>query len=144
MNKKSMLYKTLHKALHMKRPHNSVGTHEFTDWLVSAVPERLWELVFLDDCGNIHVDARLDVSHRTLFVAHVDTVHKGTGSNSVKKGKTKWMADGSQLGADDGAGCAMLMHLLEHEVPGYYIFTQGEECGGIGATFIATEFSEFL
>ena len=144
MNKKSMLYKTLHKALHMKRPHNSVGTHEFTDWLVSAVPERLWELVFLDDCGNIHVDARLDVSHRTLFVAHVDTVHKGTGSNNVKKFKAKWMADGSQLGADDGAGCAILMHLLEHEVPGYYIFTQGEECGGIGATFVATEFSEFL
>ena len=38
----------------------------------------------------------------------------------------------------------MLMHLLYAHVPGYYIFTQGEERGGIGAKFLADHSPELL
>ena len=38
----------------------------------------------------------------------------------------------------------MLMHLLHAGVPGYYIFSQGEECGGIGARHIATHDQDLL
>jgi hypothetical protein len=55
-----------------------------------------------------------------------------------------WYADGACLGADDGAGCAMLMHMLHAHVPGYYIFTQGEERGGIGAKYLADHSPELL
>lgn len=37
------------------------------------------------------------------------------------------------LGADDGAGLAVMLNLLQRGVLGGYCFTTGEECGGIGA-----------
>jgi hypothetical protein len=37
----------------------------------------------------------------------------------------------------------MLMHLLHAGVDAYYLFTQGEECGGIGAKFVGQQ-REFL
>ncbi len=142
MNKKSILYKTLARALSLKRPHGGATVAGFTQWLVSRLPD-LAE-VFTDAAGNVHIDMRSSDDHRTLFVAHVDTVHKDEGANKFRKTQYKWYADGSQLGADDGAGCAMLMHLMHSGVPGYYIFTQGEERGGIGAKHISKTYANLL
>lgn len=142
MNKKSILYKTLARALSLKRPHGGATVAGFTQWLVARLPD-LAE-VFTDAAGNVHIDMRSSDDHRTLFVAHVDTVHKDEGANKFRKTQYKWYADGSQLGADDGAGCAMLMHLMHSGVPGYYIFTQGEERGGIGAKHIANTYADLL
>ena len=135
MNYKSILIATLQRALSVKRPDKSVSTAAFTQWLQDHLPEGLPSSY--DGAGNLHVDARLDPKHRTLFVAHVDTVHRDEGKNKIDKTAERLSADGAALGADDGAGCAMLMHLLHAGVPGYYVFTQGEECGGIGAKFLA-------
>ena len=137
-----MLMTTLQRALSVKRPHAGAGVAAFTEWLANAVPESVQEKTFIDACGNLHVDARTDTKHRTLFVAHVDTVHRVEGKNPIRKVKNKkehiWHATpNSCLGADDGAGVAMLVHMLHGGVAGYYVFTQGEECGGIGAKHIA-------
>lgn len=137
LNKQSILYKTLARALSMMRPHNSEGTRRLTDWLEERAKQIPTAMVGRDGAGNLHVDTRLNSSNRTLFVAHVDTVHRKEGPNKIKQTNTHWYADGAALGADDGAGVAMLMHLMYAGVPAYYIFTQGEECGGIGATHIA-------
>ena len=144
-----MLMTTLQRALSVKRPHGGAGVEAFMDWLANAVPEQVNERIFVDTCGNLHVDARTDDTHRTLFVAHVDTVHRVEGKNPIRKVKTKkehvWHATpASCLGADDGAGVAMLVHMLHGGVAGYYIFTQGEECGGIGAKHIAKYYPELL
>ena len=135
MNYKTILIATLQRALSVKRPNASLSTSSFTQWLADNIPDHC--ITSRDGAGNLHVDARLDPKHRTLFVAHVDTVHHVEGKNKIAKTAERWSADGAALGADDGAGCAMLMHLLHAGVPGYYIFTQGEECGGIGAKFLA-------
>jgi len=74
-----------------------------------------------------------------LFIAHVDTVHREVGANKIRKTKAMWYADGAPLGADDGAGVAMLMHMIHSGINGYYIFSQGEECGGIGAKFVSKD-----
>ena len=146
MNNK-ILHAVLGKALHMKRPHNTASVDYFTDWLWEMLPSHLRDASYLDAVGNLHVDARITDYHKTLFVAHVDTVHREVGANAVRKTDTHWYADGSQLGADDGAGVALLMHMLHNDVAGYYIFTQGEEKGGIGAKYLAdykkTLLSEF-
>ena len=150
LNKKSPLYLTLARALSIKRPHkagDSQATKYFTGWLYEHLPVHLRddpELVWLDAAGNMHIDNRIDATNRTLFVAHVDTVHREMGANKIRKTKTMWYADDAPLGADDGAGCAMLMHLIHNHVPGYYIFTQGEECGGIGAKFLADNYPGLL
>ena len=139
MNKKSILYKTLSRALSVKRQHNGRGVAMFTDWLEAHVPAHLQERISYDDAGNLHIDARVDATNRTLFVAHVDTVHRDEGANKIRKTAGKWYADGAALGADDGAGVAILMHLLCGGVPAYYVFTQGEECGGIGARAMSAD-----
>jgi hypothetical protein len=110
----------------------------------------------------MHIDARSEPTHRTLFIAHVDTVHTQGGSNKIVRGENEWSVqttpkdkkvtptyaaydyDRGCLGADDGAGVAMLMHMLHNGVPGYYIFSQGEECGGIGAKHIANYSANLL
>jgi hypothetical protein len=142
MNKSTILYKTLARALSMMRPHDSEGTKRLTDWLEERAP--LYAKTHRDAAGNLHVDTRISDTNRTLFVAHVDTVHRKEGPNKIKQTSTHWYADGAALGADDGAGVAMLMHLLHAGVDAYYIFTQGEECGGIGATHIAKTQGELL
>ena len=144
LNKKSILYTTLARALSMMRPHNSEGTQRMTDWLEDrAIDLRDASMphikIHRDEIGNLHIDTRTSPTNRTLFTAHVDTVHRQPGPNKIRKTNTHWYADGAPLGADDGAGCAMLMHLLHSGVPAYYLFTQGEECGGIGATFVAKD-----
>jgi hypothetical protein len=143
LNKKSILYRTLARALSMKRPHGTRAVDEFTDWLFSRLPATA-KNVFTDKAGNLHVEARTETTHKTLFVAHVDTVHRECGPNRIRKTQGTWYADGACLGADDGAGCAMLMHMLHKGVPGYYIFTQGEERGGIGAKHLADCHPELL
>ena len=144
LNKKSTLYKTLARALSMKRPHGTRSVEEFTDWLADRVPTNLKLMRSYDKAGNLHIDARVDSTSRTLFVAHVDTVHRECGPNKIRKTQGMWYADGACLGADDGAGCALLMHLLHTHVPGYYIFTQGEERGGIGAKHLFDHSPELL
>ena len=138
MNKKSILYKTLARALSAKRPHNTVAVSDFTGWLFDKLPATLKGFTSVDGAGNLHVDNRTAGS-RTLFIAHVDTVHREVGANKIRKTAGMWYADGAPLGADDGAGCAMLMHLIHADVKGYYIFSQGEECGGIGAKFVSKD-----
>lgn len=143
-NKSSVLHKTLARALSMMRPHNSEGTRRLTDWLEDSASTRPHTKIYRDAIGNLHVDTRLNSSNRTLFVAHVDTVHRKEGPNKIRKTATHWHADGAALGADDGAGVAMLMHLLHAGIPAYYIFTQGEECGGIGASWLADNWKDGL
>ena len=143
-NKHSILYTTLARGLSMKRPHNTPSVDFFTQWLWQELPVHLAERAFLDDCDNLHVDNRHDGDSKTLFIAHVDTVHRETGANKIRKTDTHWHANGAPLGADDGAGCAMLMHLIHNDVAGYYIFSQGEECGGIGAKYIADKYATLL
>jgi len=143
MNKKSILHKTLARALSVKRPHNTVAVSDFTEWLFNALPAELKSFTSVDGAGCLHIDNRIAGS-KTLFIAHVDTVHKEVGANKIRKTATHWYADGAPLGADDGAGVAMLMHLIHADVKGYYIFSQGEECGGIGAKHIATHHTDLL
>jgi hypothetical protein len=143
MKIKSTLHNTLARALSVKRPHNTVAVSDFTEWLFNTLPAELKSFTSVDGAGNLHIDNRIAGS-KTLFIAHVDTVHREVGANKIRKTKTFWYADGAPLGADDGAGVAMLMHLIHADVKGYYIFSQGEECGGIGAKHIATHHADLL
>lgn len=146
---KSIIMRTLQRALSTKRPDGGQGVIAFTQWLIDNVPDHLQHMITVDACNNVHIDARTKPEHRTLFVAHVDTVHHEEGPNHIIKETSKkgyfWRAStNSCLGADDGAGVAMLMHMLHGDVAGYYVFTQGEECGGIGAKYLAKYHPEIL
>lgn len=129
--KDSVLMRTLAYALSVKRPHEGVGERNMLGYILLNKPAGArWTF---DVAGNLHIDLRTKDTHRTLFTAHVDTVHRDDGVNKIRMTPSVWYAHGSQLGADDGAGIAMLMHLMHAGVPAHYLFTLGEECGGVGS-----------
>jgi hypothetical protein len=143
MKPEHILMSTLRFALSMKRPH---GSREEGRLLASLMHPSLAAVSHVDICGNLHIDMRVShKKHRTLFVAHVDTVHRSSGKNKFDDSKPMWTAaDGQPLGADDGAGVAMLAGLMAAKVPGYYLFTRGEERGGIGASYVAERYEKTL
>lgn len=137
---KNTFMRTLGQAVMLKRPHGSATEAGFVAWLCNRLPVSM-----IDGSGNMHVDMRTEPAHRTMFTAHTDTVHHVGGSNIVRIDGRFWRADkGSALGADDGAGVALLCHMIEANVPGYYVFFRGEECGGIGSRWLAEEMSELF
>lgn len=123
--------------------------------------------------GNYMFDVSKDgVVSDVLHVAHYDTVDRDTGfaetrwahgaptvenmnqrtrkKVSVKDGVAylnTLRAENDQvgcLGADDGAGLAVMLNLMLNGVLGGYCFTTGEEVGGIGADTVATGAVSFL
>lgn len=135
-----MLKAVLQFALERKRPHGGRGEEQLATFIESMFRGKTSR----DEIGNVHLDLRGSYGSRTLFVAHMDTVHRKDGVNKILKIGNKWYGWGDPLGADDGAGVAMLAHLAHHGVPGYYIFTRGEEVGGIGATWLAENMEALL
>ena len=141
----SYLIATLNYALSRKRPYKGKGESA----LRVFVRRTIGGSSTIDDVGNLIIDRRQRPdggTSRTLFVAHMDTVHRQDGRNTFvqDRGNKRLKADGAPLGADDGAGVAMLVHLLKHGVPGLYVFTVGEEVGGVGAKHFAQTQAKLL
>lgn len=126
-------------ALSLKRPHGGRGVNKLSQFLKTKFPEAQ-----MDAFGNLHLDNRGHIQNRTLFVAHLDTVHRHDGVNKLIVKDSFIHARGDVLGADDGVGIALLCHLIDSDIGGYYIFTQGEECGGLGARYLAGHHAKLL
>ena len=75
----------------------------------------------------------------TLFCAHLDTVDSGSPGKNLD---IKHVFDGdivktdgkTILGGDDKAGVAIMLYMIEKGVPGFYLFTVGEEKGCVGSS----------
>ena len=126
------------------RPEGGAGQQWFEDRYIDTIPNT-WK----DAAGNTHLDLRECKTNRTLFVAHTDTVHKNDGRQQpvvTDHMMTCNLADtqATCLGADDGAGVLILLHLIHNRIPAYYIFTRGEERGGIGAKHLLKAYPHLL
>lgn len=150
MTPNEVLMMTLERALSVKRPYGSYEEGALITWLhAEVVSNRPQADTWIDGAGNLHVDLRYFsggvTENRTLFVAHVDTVHRTGGVNVYDCSTPMWKADGkAPLGADDGAGVALLAALIHAWKPAYYIFTRGEERGGVGSSYLAKEHEDLL
>lgn len=134
------MLKVLQYLIGKKRPHGSASDGSTIPYLLSILPSgKKW----VDGAGNLHVDMRTTKKHRTLFVAHIDTVHRIEGTNNYREDSKGFHAIDAPLGADDAAGVSILCSLIGN-VPAYYIFTRGEECGGIGSKYLAEQHSALL
>lgn len=129
------IQQNLFKLLRTRRPHYGAGEAQIAAWIAAKFP-----ITAIDAAGNLHFDLRRNKTNKTLFVAHLDTVHRKDGFNVVKQDGHIWRADGVEvLGADDGAGVAILLHMIENQVPAYFCLTRGEEVGGLGARYLADQ-----
>lgn len=134
----TVLMQTLYRACSTKRPSGSIEEAKFAAWMAVT-----FNASMIDEAGNIHFDRRKN-GERTLWTAHTDTVHYTAGPNRIKVDGKFWKANQDVLGADDGAGCALIAHMLERGVPGYFCLFRSEECGGQGSKWLAENMPELL
>lgn len=82
---------------------------------------------------------------KVLFCAHADTVASGNFNYSrVTRKGGMWSCKGSNIGADDKAGMAIILTMIMAEVPGHYCIFDGEEVGCVGSEAFTRGNSELL
>jgi hypothetical protein len=88
-----------------------------------------------DEFGNLFIKiGESDV----MFTAHLDTATAAlTTVTHVIEGDIIKTDGKSILGADDKAGVAIMLNMIEKEIPGLYYFFLGEEVGCIGSRKVA-------
>lgn len=139
--------KTLEEMLTYRRAHDSAGEAEFITRFIAPVAD----CAITDDQGTVHAYVknipRSDGSSAPFaFCAHTDSVHnrqiketrQTVGYDSIRK-EYFVNAKGQRdcLGADNAAGCYVLLQMIESGAPGLYVFFRGEERGGIGSEYVA-------
>lgn len=139
-----------------KRPHNSKTVDLFVEqFLIEPFADAgvHLETLYSKTGEPLAVVITTDITSRTLFSAHVDTVHSTSGRQCVEydhemglmlKTQDAGKKDNECLGADDGAGVWVLLQMIKANVPGTYAFHYGEERGGIGSSTIAIEHRPWL
>lgn len=98
----------------------------------NLLPKKLIE----DPFGNLYwIIGKSD----TMFCAHLDTVDSGSpGKNldivHVLEGNILKTDGNTILGGDDKAGVVIMLYMIEKGIPGFYLFTHGEEKGCVGSS----------
>lgn len=136
--KNNVLLETLYRACSMKRPAGGVGESK-----LAADTAVEFKATMIDGAGNIHFDRRVN-GERSLFCAHLDSVSHQEGPNAIKQDGRFWRASGDVLGADDGAGVALIAHMLYTGVSGYFVLFRSEETGGLGSKWLADNMPDLL
>jgi hypothetical protein len=123
----------LFKLLEMKRPN---GTEYYTADLILPNDSRVIHHTKGSELMAIQIDTCDNPT--TIFTCHLDTVEHERGNKQLGITDDNMLSvlNGGVLGADDGAGIALLVHMIENNVPGRYFFFSAEECGGIGSKHI--------
>lgn len=112
-------------ALRTKRPAYGDGVQLLREAILGLFPDAM------DVDGAVILDRR-DGKSETAFFAHMDTMHREEGTQSICWDPATYICEvsgGGILGADDGAGCAILAELAQAGVPGLYVWTPDEERG---------------
>lgn len=130
----------LFRILKYKRPYGGNGEEACITMHLDVIPG-----MKSDDFGNRMIT--IGEKPNVLFSSHTDTVHHTDGMQTICKDEEKQMLfkdDDECLGADDGAGMWLMIQLINEKIPGLYIFHRGEECGGLGSSYIARDTPEIL
>lgn len=135
--------------LRYSRKHESVTEAKYiNNYLIPKISE-LGYRPEMDMAGNIWVETATKAAAPYLFVAHIDTCHRQEGmlspiveNNIVRMNPID--VSKACLGADDGVGMYVNLRMIEAGVQGTFLFTRGEECGGIGASTIAKSLPHLL
>ena len=127
--------------LSTKRPNYSKGIQGVINHIINLAPKG--SLVKTDKLGSLWIDTRTETS-RTMFAAHLDTVERQGIEGKIPieitpSGIVRSVNANAVMGVDDGGGVAMIVSLMLAGIPALYLFTQGEECGGLPAKFAVND-----
>lgn len=123
------------------RPHDGQGEADFVRDFITCIPG----VYALDDAAWVVQRG----NNRVMFSCHVDTVHHAShGTRQPVEYdpflQTAFPGKLQPLGADDAAGCWLMLQMLASGVEGTYVFHRGEEKGGIGSSHLAKHHQGFL
>lgn len=112
--------------------------HETENDLFHLLPDSL----LTDEFGNKYIQIG---ETNTMFTCHLDTAKNPSNGqyvniNHVIEGDIIKTDGTTILGADDKAGCVILLYMIENKVPGLYYFFLGEEVGCVGSKKLAEKF----
>ncbi len=96
----------------------------------------------IDSFGNVFV--QVGQSPTVMFASHMDTypLIDDVGPVDIRWSRGMLATDGTtNLGADDRAGMALMIDMINHNVPGLYAFFVGEELGRLGSIYAAEHWS---
>ncbi|MEN3238628.1 hypothetical protein PUR29_34880 [Methylobacterium ajmalii] len=101
-----------------------------------------------DDKGNCYICIG-EPKPKVMWSCHTDTVHGRHGDQRLEITFDHFLrlprdTRASCLGADDTAGCWIMLEMIAANVPGLYVFHWGEECGRIGSEWIVSQNPEFV
>lgn len=134
------------EMLTYKRPASSKTEEEWLDTFVRPMSNHPNVTEYWGDkAGNLYFEVA--GGSKTLFSCHSDTVHRKDGRQKIEFDPVKNLFgknDGEPLGADNGAGVWMCLEIIKANVPCTVVVHRGEECGGIGSSWIASNDVEFL
>ena len=136
------------------RAHGTANELAFRQWVTQTIND-------MTPLASTRVLARQDnltvtvgKSPTTLFSCHMDTVgdknapigemKKLTYDQNIKIIQLDKGSIGGSLGADDGVGVWIMLHMIEKGIPGEYVFHVGEEVGCIGSRAMATKEPMYL
>ena len=115
--------KTLYKMLRAKRHQDIIKIIDTVSQEFHKYQSAKWTL---------YVPKIQTTEFRPLFASHTDTVSDNK-PKELKKVNGILKNPNGVLGADDRAGCYGLYQMMQNGTEGYYLFTDEEEIGGIGA-----------
>lgn len=94
----------------------------------------------VDEAGNIHYIITNDDGTDPIvqFCSHLDTACSRIQRVNIQRTGDIIHTDGTTvLSADCKIGVAIMLKMIEHGVPGWYVFHVGEEKGCVGAEWLA-------
>jgi Peptidase family M28 len=139
------------QMLTYKRPHQSATEAAFIAKFIEPLAQHPQVIdYYCDEIGNVFVTTH--PASKTLFTAHVDTVHSKDGMQVVTHDANinliylddKAALATNCLGADDTAGMWLMLQMIDAGVPGTFAFFRGEERGGIGSRHAAQHNADFF
>jgi hypothetical protein len=106
------------------------------------------EQAYYNNKGKFMFGYRKVGDSKTMFTSHLDTVETRrvglTKKVFLDLVTNQLFANNQVLGADNGAGVALLCHMISKQVAGHYFFFAGEEICGVGSSYLAENFSELF
>lgn len=127
--------------LKWRRPHGSNTVVGFARKYLQSIGAKR------DPFGNYILVVPGGVKNNILWSSHIDTVHRVEGHQNVLiKDDVVYVATSSSncLGADCSTGVALMLQMIEYNVPGSYVFHAGEERGCLGSKFLKASNPEWL
>lgn len=93
-----------------------------------------------DGFGNLYVNIG---DSKILFTAHMDTYSSKVEKVNHIIEDNKLKTDGRTiLGGDNKVGCAILINMINNNIPGNYFFFMGEEVGRLGSEYYNSKIKE--